>query len=77
MPTYTIRNKVTKEEKDVILSFSQREELLERGEWEQIHKSCASLVTQVGGTLSKAGNGWKDVLETIKKGSGRGNTINT
>ena len=27
--------------------------------------------------LSKTSDGWKDVLKKIKKGSGKGNTINT
>lgn len=36
-----------------------------------------SLVTQVGSTLSKTSDGWNDVLNKVKKGSGRGNTIHT
>ena len=34
------------------------------------------LVTQVGSTIGKTSEGWRDLLKSIKKGSGRGNTIN-
>ena len=34
-------------------------------------------VSQVGSTLSKTSNGWNDVLQKVKSGSGRGNTIRT
>lgn len=34
-------------------------------------------VTHVGSILSKTSNGWNDVLQKIKSGSGRGNSIHT
>lgn len=39
--------------------------------------SMPPLVTQVGSTLSRTSDGWNDVLNKVKKGSGRGNTIHT
>lgn len=39
--------------------------------------STPTLVTHVGSVLSKTSNGWNDVLQKIKSGSGRGNTIHT
>lgn len=41
----------------------------------QTIKGTPSIVSQVGGTLSKTSDGWKDVLKKVKSGSGRNNTI--
>jgi hypothetical protein len=52
------------------------EENVKSGEWQILHKtSSASLITHAGGTLSKAPDGYKDLLKNIKNNSGRGNTI--
>lgn len=75
MPTYTMINNKTGEETDMILSFAEREELLEAGEYTQ-KLSTGKLVTSVKGTLSMTSDGWKDHLKQIKKTSGKGNTIN-
>jgi len=75
MPTYTMINKTTGEEKDMILSFAERELVLSEGEWSQ-QLSTPKSVTNVTGTLRQAGDGWKDVLSRVKSGSMRHNTIN-
>ena len=75
MPTYTMINKETSEETDMILSFAERESLLEAGEYIQ-KLSTGKLVTSVKGTLSMTSDGWKDHLKQIKNTSGRDNTIN-
>ena len=75
MPTYNMRNKSTDEVHTMILTLSEREELLATGEWTQ-ELSTPGFVSMTGGTLSKTSGDWKDLLKTIKKGSGRGNTIN-
>lgn len=75
MPTYDLRNTETGEEKEVICSYDSMKEMTESGEWEQIHKSSAKLVTGVGGTLKHTSEGWKDILRQTKRYSGRGNTI--
>jgi len=77
MPTYDIRIADTGEEKEIICSYSTLKERIDSGEWIQVHKSTANLVTHVNGTLSKTSGDWKNLLGTIKKGSGRGNTIKT
>lgn len=77
MPTYDIRNKETGEEKEVLMSYDAVKALTDAGEWEQIHKGTASLVTQTDGTLSRTSGDWKDLLKRIKKGSGRDNNITT
>jgi hypothetical protein len=38
--------------------------------------SVPKIVTGVGNLNSKTDDGWKDTLSRIKKGAGRGNTIN-
>lgn len=75
MPTYDIRIVETGEEKEVICSISEKEEKVASGEWEQVHKGTAELVTHVGGTLKQTSEGWKDVLRQTKRYSGRDNTI--
>jgi hypothetical protein len=75
MPTYTMINIKTKEEKDMILSLSEREELLSKGEYTQ-KLSTAKFISQHGMTINKAGSGWKEVLGKISKGSPH-NKMNT
>jgi predicted nucleic acid-binding Zn ribbon protein len=75
MPTYLMRNTETGEEKEVIVSIATMEQMKEEG-WQQIHNAAPKLVSQHGSTISKTSDGWKDVLKSIKKGSGRDNTIN-
>jgi|DEB0MinimDraft_10_1074344.scaffolds.fasta_scaffold00628_10 hypothetical protein len=75
MPTYDVKTKEG-EEKEVFCSISTMEENVKSGEWQILHKtSSASLITHAGGTLSKAPDGYKDLLKNIKNNSGRGNTI--
>jgi hypothetical protein len=75
MPTYTMINKVTGERKDMILTLSEREDILASGEWTQALSTGVGFVSQHGMTVNKAGDGWKDVLKKVKSGSGRGNTV--
>jgi len=75
MPTYTMINKTTGEEKDMFLSFAEREQILSEGEWSQ-QLSTPKSVTNVTGTLKQAGDGWKEVLSKVKSGSTSSNTIN-
>jgi hypothetical protein len=75
MPLYDIRITETGEEKELMCSHATLKEKMESGEWEQVHKSAATIVTHVGGTLRQTSDGWKDILKTVKKNSGRDNTI--
>ena len=77
MPSYTMINLETSEEEDMILSLSERDTLLAEGKYKQ-KLTTAKFVSGVGDTARKAaGSGWNDVLDKVKKGSARGNTINT
>lgn len=77
MPTFDMKNKNTGEVKEFFISNSKREEMINSGEWEQVHLGVADLVTHTGSVLGKTSGDWKNKLEQIKKGSGRGSTIHT
>ncbi len=74
MPSYTMKSVETQEVKEMILSLKERDELLETGKWIQM-LSTANFISQSGSTLAKTSDGWKDILKTIKGGSGKSNTI--
>lgn len=76
MPTYTLENKQG-ERKDMFLSISKKEEMVESGEWKQVHTSTPEIVSMHGSTLGKTSGDWKDLLKATKRGAGRGSTINT
>lgn len=68
-------NTTTGEQKEMILTLSEREDLLAQGEWEQ-KLSTAKFISMHGSTLSKTSDGWKEVLNKVKSGSAKDNTIN-
>lgn len=68
-------DKETGEEIDMILSLAEREQILQEGKYTQ-KLSTAKFVSQVGGTLKQAGDGWKEVLSRVKSGSAKDNTVN-
>ena len=70
-----MKNLETEEVKDVILSFSERDEMLASGKYEQM-LATPKLVSSVQSTLSRTSGDWKNLMTKIKKGSGRGNTVN-
>ena len=74
MPTYNMKNKASGEIREMILSLSERQELLDTGEWEQM-LSIPNFVSDTQSTLRRAGSDWQEHLGRIKKGSGKGNTI--
>lgn len=76
MPTYDMKNVKTGEVEEMFLKISEKEAMVESGEWVQV-LAPLNIISQQGSTLSKTDNGWRDILKTIKKNSGRGNTIKT
>lgn len=73
MPTYDLRNTETGEVKEFLISISKKEEMVESGEWMQVHTSVPDLVTHTGSMLGKTSGDWKNKLDQIKKQAG-GNT---
>jgi len=77
MPQYTIKNKQTEEEVDIVCSWEELQEALAEDSNLVQKLSSPKIVGGVGGTLKAAGTNWQDLLGRIKKGSGRGNSVNT
>ena len=74
---YMFRNKTTDETEEHVVSHKRLLEFLEENpHLERIYTSPA-VVSGVGSALSKAGNGWNDLLKNIKKGSDSESTIKT
>jgi len=74
MPTYTMKNLETDEVREMILSLSERENLLATGKFKQ-ELATPGFVTMPGGTLSRTSGDWRNLMTKIKKEAGRGNTV--
>lgn len=73
MPTYTYHCKKCENEFTKMKAMSARKEPEEQpcpacGAWNQVHIKIGapSLNAEVGGSLKKAGDGWKEVLSKVK-----------
>ena len=79
MPIYDMKHIPTGEVDEHIVSISKMEEMVASGDYEIRHLTVAkdNLISQSGGTLGKTSGDWRDLLKRVKKGSGRGDTINT
>ena len=76
MPTYTFKNIETGEINDITLRMSQVDEYKESNpHLTQIISAGLGLVRDSGS--KKPDDNFRDVLKSIKKASGKGNTINT
>jgi hypothetical protein len=76
MPTYTLRNIKDNTQFDVNCSYDELQVMLD--EQPDVIKvlSTPKIVGGVGNLNSKTDDGWKETLGRIKKGAGRGNTVN-
>ena len=75
MPTYLIKNTETDTEEEVFMSYGTLQEYLSiNPHLKQVHKS-SHIVGGVRDVFSRTDDGWKDVIKSIKKGSGKGNTV--
>ena len=74
MPTYNMKNLETEQVVTVVLSLAEREDMLSTGEWTQL-LSAPNFVSQHGSTFGKTSGDWKDLMKSIKKGSGKNNTV--
>ncbi len=75
MPIYTLRKISTGEEWNVNCTFHELAPMLEDDDIIKV-LSVPKIVSGVGSNLSKTDDGWKETLGKIKKGAGRGNTVN-
>ncbi len=75
MPNYTLRNIKTKEKFIVNCTYTQLQDKLNEDSDLVQMLVMPAVIGQVGGTLSKTDDGWKDNLKRIKEGSAKNNTI--
>lgn len=75
MPIYTLRRISTEEQWDVNCTFHELAPMLEDDDVIKV-LSVPKIVSGVGNLNSKTDDGWKETLGRIKKGAGKGNTIN-
>jgi hypothetical protein len=78
MPVYTLKNLQTEEEWDVVCSWDELKATLEEdSNLQQVLKPLKIIGGRMGNSDMKVPDGFKDLLKNkIKKGSGKGNTIN-
>lgn len=75
MPLYTIINNKTGETEEVMCSYAKLQERLEKNPDEQQQIGAPNLVSHTGNIINKTSGDWKNLMQNIKKGSGRGNNI--
>lgn len=75
MPLYTIINNKTGETEEVMCSYDKLQERLEKNPDEQQQIGAPNLVSHTGNIINKTSGDWKNLMQNIKKGSGKGNSI--
>jgi predicted secreted protein len=76
MPRYTIIDISDDTEYEIQCSWDELQIVLNENPNLKQGLSTPNFVTQTGNTISKTSTDWRDLLKKVKKGSGRGNTIN-
>ena len=76
MPRYTIIDTSDDTEYEIQCSWDELQIVLNENPNLKQGLSTPNFVTQTGNTVSKTSTDWRDLLKKVKKGSGRGNTIN-
>lgn len=77
MPFYIFRNKETGEEHEELMSISALDEYLKTNPHLQTVIQAPSLLDPHRMGRIKPDEGFRDILRDIKKGSGKGNNVNT
>jgi len=77
MPTYTLVNDKTGEEKDMFCSYDELQLfLMDNLDW--YNKPVApAVITSTGNVINKTSGDWKDLMKKMKKEAGSGNNIKT
>jgi len=69
MPLYDFEDKETGEIVTKMIKISDKDQFLkDNPNLKQVILSTPSIIGSVGGTLSRAGDGWKEVQDKIKSG---------
>ena len=77
MPTYIFKNIETEEIEEHYMKISELDQFKEDNPQLKIQLQGMNMVSDTKSTLTRAGGEWQDFLKSMKKGSGRGNTIKT
>jgi len=77
MPTYNFRNTKTNEEFEIIMRISELDKYKEDNPHMQQILTAPKIISMAGTLHSRTSDGFKDVLNKIKDGSGSNNTIKT
>jgi predicted nucleic acid-binding Zn ribbon protein len=77
MPTYNFRNTKTNEEFEIIMRISELDKYKEDNPHMQQILTATKIISMAGTLHSRTSDGFKDVLNKIKDGSGSNNTIKT
>ena len=75
MPTYDLRHIPSNTVDEHFVSIGTLEEMLASGEYEIVHRKTGGFIPENGDMFSKTPDSWRDLAKSIKRGSGRGNTI--
>jgi len=75
MPTYVFRNKDNNEIEEHVMKMAELDEFKKNNPNLAIQLQSLSPITDHKSVHTRAGSEWQDLLKSIKKGSGRGNTI--
>ena len=76
MPRYTIKDIKHDQEWEIQCSWDELQTILNENPDFKQGLSTPNFVTQTGNTVSRTSSDWRDLLKKVKKGSGKGNTIN-
>jgi len=76
MPTYTFFDEQSGVEFDVEMKISELDDYKAKHPHYIQRPAAPAIVGGVGGIGRNTDDGWKDTLKSIKKASGKGNTIN-
>jgi len=71
MPAYDLKNLKTGEIKEHFVSIAKKEEMVESGEYEQVHLGAAGVVTHTGNIINKTSSDWKNHLQNIKNAASK------
>ena len=75
MPYYTLTNTKTDESYEVHMSWDELQAHLKDNPHLKKEFSTPNIISGIDGIGRHSDDGWKDMLKTIKKGSGRGEKI--
>ena len=76
MPTYSFENEKSGEQKEVLITYEEKQKFLkDNPDWKYVIAAPGLSYQGAVSPIKKAGTEWNDVLKNIKKNSAKDNTI--